>query len=86
MNSTVREIISKEGRANIKLFSCNGNRIVPKTCTGVTIIADVIDAIVWNYIGSLLEDLSDVKQALELLKDKREKEYDIAAIDPIQLT
>src|SRR6266849_659620 len=62
-------------------YMCNRARIVPKTCTGATITADVIDYVVWDYISSLLKDPSDIKQALELLKDKQEKEYDIAAID-----
>lgn len=62
-------------------YMCNRTRIVPKTCTGATITADVIDNIVWKYVGTLLEDLSYIREALELLKDKQEQEYDIAAIE-----
>lgn len=62
-------------------YMCNRSRIVPKTCTGATITADVIDNIVWDYVKTLLEDLSDIKEALELLKNKQLQEYDIPAIE-----
>lgn len=62
-------------------YMCNRSRILPKTCTGASITADVIDNIVWKYVGTLLEDLSSIEEALELLKDKQEQEYDVPAIE-----
>jgi len=49
-------------------------------CPGVSVTVDVIDEIVWEYIGSLLGDLTDIKEALDLLKGKQKQDYDVAAI------
>jgi len=62
-------------------YMCNKARIVPKTCTGATITTSVIDNIVWQYVGEILDDLSNIQEALELLKTKQAQEYDIPAIE-----
>jgi len=62
-------------------YMCNRARVIPKGCTGATMTADIIDKIVWDYVGKLLGDLSTIKEALELLRGKEEQEYDIPAIE-----
>lgn len=61
-------------------YRCTAFSRAAVTCTGVSIGTETIDTIVWEYIGSILEDLTEVKQALDLIKGKQKQEYDIAAI------
>lgn len=60
-------------------YRCQKATRATKGCTGVGITSEIIDKIVWEYIGTLLNDLTDIKQALSLLKG-RQQEYDLAAI------
>ncbi|HEX4205368.1 MAG TPA: recombinase family protein [Ktedonobacteraceae bacterium] len=50
-------------------------------CRGTTINTNIIDTAVWEYIGSLLQDLTQIKQALDALRNKLKQEYDITAIE-----
>ena len=61
-------------------YRCSKANNPSQHCPGVSITAEIIDTIVWKYIGSLLNDLTDIKKALELLKGKQKQDYDVNAI------
>lgn len=62
-------------------YRCTAFSKAVVNCKGCSIVTETIDTIVWEYIGSILNDLTEVKQALNLIKGKQKQQHDVEAIE-----